>query len=524
MNTSVFEMVHQVLGDAKEKLARDASQGVEKKAAVQSQPSKTHGGTLSNEYLDKLSAACDHLAGNLHLVVDNRTPQEKLAEYAEINRALMKKAFEGGDKAHQSTEANEDSKSPHAVSLDESGTGVGGTTSIPSTPALTPGANPAEASGQGEATPANKPPATTAPTEKPNPEDASNAMETNKGMMMPTQPDDLLKQEGGSEANGKTAAARAQRTLTKTSAKGQKELQQKVAQAKRHKVLMAKAAQAGLPPKVAASLLRKMAEPDSEDMDGSQISAGTDPQLQSEPGVPSALSQGSEAGSNTPRGSAPTSGEGGGRELISSNEAAMNATKGQAKQQNKGALTELLTEPMQSSAHDETLQQSLDNTSSAGVKISAARELLKKMAASSPGIRKKVAMLVKKAEGEATESIEPPPAAPMAPPMAPPAGIPPEAAGGVGEAEGAGAMEAALAAVLAGVTPEDLMAAEELLAGEAGGGEMPAAGEGAAPEAGAEVPEKLQQFGGAGGAMAGGPGGMGAGPTGSPGSSSPTMA
>lgn len=503
MNTSVFEMVHQVLGDAKEKLARDASQGIEKKAAaVQSQPSKPQGTQLDDEYLNKLASACDHLASNLHLLDHTRTPQEKLAEYAEINRALMKKAFEGGDKAHQSTEADEDSKSPASVSTDDSGTGVGDGNAIPSSPAMTSGSNPAEASGQGESTTANQPPKATSPTEKPNPQDASNAMETNSGMMMPTQSDDLLKQEGGAEANGKTAAARAARTLTKVSSKAQKELQQKVAQVKRQKVLMAKAAQAGIPPEVAAGLLRKMA---GDEENAAQISAGTEPLLQSEPGVPSALMQGSEAGSNTPRGTAPTSGEGGGRELISSNEAAMNATKRQAKQQNKGALSELLTEPMQSSEHDQTLQQSLDNTSSAGVKISAARELLKKLSASSPAVRKKVAMLVKNAQGEAV--MPPPPAAPMAPPVA----VAPEAAPGV--APEVGGMDAALAAVLAGVTPEDLAAAEELLAGEAEGGEVAPAIEGeAAPSAGAGELEKLQQFG------------MGAGPSGAPPSPTPMMA
>ena len=511
MNTSVFEMVHQVLGDAKEKLARDASQGVEKKAAAaKSTPSAKNlvDTKLSDEYLGKLASACDHLSTHLHLIDQKRTPQEKLAEYAEINRALMKKAFEGGDKQHQTTEADSDSVSPSSVTPDDSGTGVGAGNAIPSAPNSATGTG-TEAGAGGEATSANIPPKSVTPSEKPNVNDAANALETNQGMMMPEQPEDLLNQPGGDEATGKTASARALRTINKASGKADRDLREKVAQAKRVKVLMAKAAQAGIPPKVALGLLRKMA---GDEENPASISAGSDPLLQSEPGVPSVLSQGSEVGSNTPRGSAPTSGEGGGRELISSNEAAMNATKGQAKNQNKGALSELLTEPMQSSAHDHTLQQSLDNTSSAGVKISAARELLKKLAVSSLGTRRKVAALVKKAEGE--EAMPPAPPAEAAMPVA--EEVPPEAMGA--EAEGGG-MDAALAAVLAGVTPEDLMAAEELLAGEAGGGEM-AAEEGAAPEAGVAEPEKLQQFGGGGGGGLGGLAGGGAG--GSAGAPSPT--
>jgi hypothetical protein len=483
MNTSVFEMVHQVLGDAKEKVARDSSRGVEKRAAAQSLSStKTSSvktaSKLSNDYLDKLSSACDHLANNLHLIDHVRTPQEKLAEYAAINKALMKKAFEGGDKQHQTTEADAESISPMSVGLNDSGTGVGAGNAIPSAPAMTPGMS-MDAGESGEATSANQPPKSTVPTEKPTALSAANAMETNLGMMMPPQPEGLLNQAGGDEANGKTASARALRTLSKVTGQDTHALRVKFAQAKQARMLMAKAAQAGIPQDVALGLLRKFA---GDEENPAQISAGSDPVLQSEPGVPSVLSQGSEAGSNTPRYAAPTSGEGGGRELLSSNEAAINATKGQAKRQNRGALTELLTEPMHSSAHDSALQESLDNTSSAGVKISAARELLKKMAAASPETRRKIAMLVKRAEGEAAG----------VPPEAMPPQEPVVAEEGVEE----GPSDAALAAVAAGVTPEDLLAAEAVLAGEAG--EEPALEE--APEAGVEDQEKVQQFGaGAGG-------------------------
>jgi hypothetical protein len=484
MNTSVFEMVHQVIGDAKTKLASAAPKGIEKRAAAKVQPSQSASGEdqLSEDYLSKLASACDHLSSHLHLIEDSRSPQEKLAEYAEINRLLMKRAFEGGDKDHQSTEAEASSISPTTVSTDNSGTGVGAGNAIPSAPAMTPGES-MDAGESGEATSANIPDKNVTPNEKPNPLDAANAFETNMGMMMPAQPEDLLQQSGGTEKS----ASRALRTLDKVTGKADHDLRQKFAAAKRVRVLMNKAAQAGIPADAVGKLLRKFA---GDEENRATISAGSDPALQSEPGVPSVLSQGSEVGSNTPRGSAPTSGEGGGRDLLSSNEAAMNATKAQAKQQNKGALSELLTEPMQSSEHDHTLQMSLDNTSSAGVKISAARELLKRAAASSPGFSRKVAALVKRAEGEplATPAATPPPAGPPmgAPPMAPPMEPPMGEEGG-----GDGTMSAALNAVLSGVTPEDLAAAEAILAGEAGG-----APEEAAPDAGAEAPEKVQQFGG----------------------------
>jgi len=486
MSMSVNEMVRQVLGDTKEKLASESSRSVEKRAAITSQPlAKPSVETnLSNEYLSKLASACKHLAGNLHLIDYSQTPEEKLAEYAAINQALIKKAFEGGDKAHQTTEANPDSIPPSTVTPDNSGTGVGAGNAIPSSGANTPGTS-LDAGESGEATSSNQPPKSVTPDEKPNPNDAANALETNKGMMLPPQPEDLLKQPGGDESTGsKTASDRAARVLDRVSGKEAEVLRQKFAQAKRAKVLMAKAAASGIPLDSAAALIQKFA---GNDEDPAQVSAGSEPILQSEPGVPSVQSQGSEAGSNTPRSSAPTSGEGGGRDLLASNEAAINATKGKAKQQNKGALSELLTEPMQSSAHDHTLQESLDNTPAAGVKISATRELLKKLASSSPEVRQRIAMLVKKAAGEAPPMGEG--GAPPPPPAGAEGAVAPEAL-----PEENQEMEAALAAVLAGVTPEDIAAAQELLAGEAGGAEA-GPESGAAPEAGAEDTEKLQQFG-----------------------------
>ncbi len=76
----------------------------------------------------------------------------------------------------------------------------------------------------------------------------------------------------------------------------------------------------------------------------------------------------------------PTGGTNSARSMISSNEAATNAKKVQAKAPQKKLMSEVLTEPMQSKAHDHKVSENLRNASKGGVKIAAARELLKKVA------------------------------------------------------------------------------------------------------------------------------------------------
>lgn len=73
--------------------------------------------------------------------------------------------------------------------------------------------------------------------------------------------------------------------------------------------------------------------------------------------------------------------------LISSNDAAINYDKGQAKADPKSDVNKVLSEPALSAATDKTLQKTLDHTSQAGVKISsdltrtaAAQALLAKLA------------------------------------------------------------------------------------------------------------------------------------------------
>lgn len=447
---SVFDMLKTVLDESREKLAAESSGSVKTAAAVVApKPQQAIAGYDVGE-LSKLADACDHLADNMHLVVDTRTSVEKLAEYAAIHEAMLKRAEEAGDvsqsKAHQTQKSKPESDPPETVGTDSSGTGVGGTTAIPSEETNTPGES-MDAGESGSSTPGHQSPKDTAPNEKPNQQDAATAMETNQEMMMPDQPEDVLKQ-----------AAALSPTLQAY----------KVRPAVVVSHLLEKAAEAGTDPGLALTMIRnrygdafvKAAE---DALFPAQISGGTEPLLQSDAGTPSPLSQGSEAGVNTPRETAPTGGEGGGRELLASVEAAINATKRQAKGQNKSALSEVLTEPSMSSAHDKTLQVSLDNTSDAGVKISsaqadAARELLRKFSDASPGNAKKLAARMKLAQ-------DPDMAAP--PPVAAEQPVPEAAPEEMVEEEGeAPVSEEALEAVRAGVTPEEVAEAEQLLAAQ----------------------------------------------------------
>jgi len=501
---SVYSMVHQVLAESKEVLASESS-GLDKTAAVE----KPKPQPVSNytEFL-KIADACDHLGEHLHLVIDDRTSAEKLAEYAEIQRALEKEAFDVGNSApdepsqntdagdnstgpHQTQTANPESQSPKTVTPDDSGTAVGAGNAIPSEQNNATGTG-IEAGKGGAATAGHQSPKSVQPTEKANPMDAANAVETNKEMMMPEQPVDILKQSSP--------------TLQALVAEREKTAHQRV---KLASAIIKKASVAGIPADVTIAMVRtrcgdEIAKLAEDALNPAQISGNTKPILQQEPGVPSQLSQGAEVGSNTPRETAPTSGEGGGRELLSSVESAINATKGQAKRQNKGALNEVLTEPSMSRAHDKTLHESLDNTSSAGVKISsaqanAARELLRKFQDSSPGNNQKLAALAKLA---------------LDPEMAAGGGVPPmgdETAPApedeVGEAledeeaEGVeGPSPEAMEAAKAGVTPEEVAEAEELLAAQGAMAEEAAAeeaaGAGVPPEGGMPgAGEKESQMG-----------------------------
>jgi hypothetical protein len=509
---SIYAMVNQVLSESTTKLASEPSSGYDKTASARpTHPQST--ATASEEQHLKIAAACDVLADRLHDVIDDRSAEEKLAEYHAVREAIAKQAFSVGGSAptepsqpsnagdnskgpHQTQTANPDSVSPANVGTDSSGTGVGGGNAIPSSQATTPGVS-LDAGQSGEATKVHQSPMTVQPTEKPNPMDAANAVETNRGMMMPDQPEDVLKQSMAVSPTFQALRAR-----------------QHVKQAE---AILVKAASAGIPVNVALATIHqnfgphiaKMAE---DALNPAKVSGGTKPILQSEPGVPSQLSQGAEAGSNTPRETAPTSGAGGGRELLSSVEAAINATKGQAKRQNKGSLSEVLTEPSMSKAHDKTLHESLDNTSAAGVKISsapaeAARELLRMFQDSSPENGKKLAALHKLAQNPdmAAGGGAPPDMGGAASPMPDDEAFAEEAEGGV-EGPSPEAMEAAAA----GVTPEEVAQAEELLAAQGALAQEEAAQE--VPGAGAPEGEPAADVGKTSQGMGAGMGGMSTGP------------
>lgn len=78
----------------------------------------------------------------------------------------------------------------------------------------------------------------------------------------------------------------------------------------------------------------------------------------------------------------PVSGYGNqGRRLIQSNQAAIDATKGDAKGPQKTQLKEVLEEPALTPSTDSVLEENLRNTGKAGVKIAGARAALEKVAA-----------------------------------------------------------------------------------------------------------------------------------------------
>lgn len=371
--STLFDMVQQVFADTDAKLKMAEAQNTEAVENREPEPEKVASVTDHDQIL-KLASACEELADSLPSIVDDRAPAEKLAELMAVNEKLAAKL--AGEMMAPAVPVEGVESALRREAADAPGESL----DTPQT---------------GEATPAHISPKTVQPGEKAFPTDAPTALDTNKEMMMPDQPEDVLKQ----------------------------------------------AEAAGLIPASFARAFEKMGS--DVDNPASVSNKSSTPDLQSAPGVPDVQSQGSEAGENTPRETAPTSGEGGGRQLLSSNESAINATKREAKSSTIDAISEVLTEPAMSKAHDKTLDESLENASSAGVKIAAARELLRKYAETSPEAAKQVEQLLKAAQG-----LPPAPAAPAAAPAAQPApaaAVPPEMAQG------------------AGVTPEEVAEAQMLL-------------------------------------------------------------
>lgn len=499
MKDSVFGMIRQVLSDSQEKVAAAKAARTDTEVEKTAEPAAPE--PAEPQQFLKIAEACEFLADNLHEVVDQRTPQEKLAEYVQTQDMLRKMAEDGESNLsseHQTQKAPADSDPPKNPSLD-SGIGPGGPSSAIKTEEGGPGSGESMDAGEsGQATSPHVTPKDTAPTEKANEQDASNAMNTNKEMMMPDQPEDVLKQASAiapeyvaqldqavrnGEITKEAAIAHLSSELELLKMAGsQEELAAKVNYASN---LLEKAASSGAPAALVLTMIRAQGDPVvtkiAEDaIYPAKISGGTEPLLQSSPGVPSALNQGSEPGENTPRETAPTTGQGSGREALSSNEAAINLTKGKAKSPQKGPLSEVLTEPAMSSAHDKVLQKSLDNASSAGVKISAAKQALKKFAEKSEANANLVKALTKMAEeGELPEE---------ATAEEPGAEVP--------EEQMEAPSDEALAAAAAGVTPEMLEQAmamqaaqeEQAAMADAAAAEEAAAAEQAAPPMEGQAP------------------------------------
>jgi hypothetical protein len=291
-----------------------------------------------------------------------------------------------------------------------------------------------DAGGMGQASGANQPPKRTDATEKANVNDAANAFPTN-----------LDSAPGGTTKMSSVLDLFAAGHLEKT------------------------------------SVLELFAKEAANAEHPASISAGTEPELQSAAAANSAVSQGTEAGEQVPS----EMGSDSGRELIGSNDSAINASKQQAKTRTvKADMAACLSETPMSASHDSALNKSLENTSEAGVKIAAARQQLQEFANASPENRAKLAEAVKIALDEEEEEVPPgkklpggeaPPPEAMAPPPpgmpmgeAPPRlpmmvpGQEPEMVPGM-----AGPSEEALAAAQSGVTPEELAEAMVLMASAA---------------------------------------------------------
>lgn len=598
--TSVYAMVHQVLADSKKKI----EEGQTKVASSTQRSAASHTVSGRQSGFAKIADACDRLAECIHLVNDERTPREKLAEYKAIHRALTKRAFEVGDEApkepslagyqgtedkgeHQDQEAEASSQPPVSPPLDDGSPNPGGPDSaLLATPAMTPGES-LDAGESGEATDAHQLPEEVTPNESPQPLDAANALETNQDMMMPEQAEDVLKQSaamrkqaymrkmagivdpetdragvletalgrgtthgaigalGGATlgALGGAALGRFSKILAPAANILSSHLGKTISPARlgatvgalggiplglpvggiqgmvsggMHASRLNKERESrkfGAQKEASARKLFYMKKIAEDALNPAQIEAGTEPELQSAPAIPNQLSQGSEAGEMTPRETAPNVGEGSGRELLDSIEAAINATKQDAKGQNKGPLAEVLTEPAMSEAHDATLAESLDNTDSAGVKISsaqvsAARELLRRYINAAPGNSMKVAALLKMS----ADGVDPADVAPGGGGAPMPTGgemtsAPTEAEVAPSEEEGleqapeealGQVSEEALVAAEQGVTPEEVEAAQQLLAMQELAGGVEGQQEAEAPAAGAENMEITSQMGGMG--------------------------
>jgi hypothetical protein len=140
---------------------------------------------------------------------------------------------------------------------------------------------------------------------------------------------------------------------------------------------------------VPLTLIRKLAE---DAINPAQISSpqGQDPMQPPDGAAPSGEQVPSEPADVTSQ-----------KSMISSNEAAINYTKGQAKADPKKDVAQVLAEPPLSSATDKVLERAFDATGQAGVKISSAAPTVKLAASQTGAARVLLSRLLKEANDTA---------------------------------------------------------------------------------------------------------------------------
>lgn len=261
--------------------------------------------------------------------------------------------------------------------------------------------NEIEAGGQGQATSPRQPPMNPSLQKDPTrTSDPGTGLETNDDAQLPPYPEkisapiDLIRKTAASFSAG-GALRRGKELLTGSKARQlAKDLKahdgalpsaarQPMEQAlksetrKHHATVGAAAGGAGL---LAGGLRGKKKE--ASGVDSRLVDAFLGLRKQAEDAVNPARSASGEPG-GAPVGGQPQ----GSTHLVASNEAAINATKGQAKEKAKQDVGKVVEEPAQSAATDKTLGQAFEHTEQAGTKISssmksaAARALLEKLSA-----------------------------------------------------------------------------------------------------------------------------------------------
>lgn len=395
----------------------------------------------------KVAQACYFLAEHLGEVVDDRSPQEKLAEHYAFEQAMLKQAGANNGEltSTQATpRATADSIPPATVS-----TGTGGTLE---TSHATAEGIALEPNKSGAAT--KQPPKTTNPSETGSaPTAARTAMPTNMASpsgagaapieKIATDIAQLVKtgkispQQGTALYMTKTGGLKAQLA--------QENFEERV------KVAM----DSGLSRPNAEGLVRFQMSKLASDVDNpAHVGGDKNPLLQKSPDANPAQSQGQHAEELADQG---LKGSDQGRNLISDNMAAINATRRDTKAGPKAELKKYLTEPALSGRTDTVLSQTLDNAPAAGVKIASG---LRKWASQNPENMARFRQAIKEAHAKQACADEIPPAHPVAPEeeAPPPAPAPDDAAATLaGQPQ-----EDPLA--MYGVSPEQMAQAEALLA------------------------------------------------------------